>query len=197
MSTSPYPRLVALSGHAQSGKDTFAAMLSEFGYQRLALADPLREGLYALNPIVQGDHQTKPFRVQEIVDDIGWEEAKRMPGGEIRGLLQRMGTEFGRTVFGPDIWVETLLEKVWKGPRDQRYVITDCRFPNEAQLLGEEGAVIVRVNRPGVRPVNDHPSDAGLPEELVDYDIQNDGDLHDLWLKAEKFMSAWTASWKP
>lgn len=184
----PLPHTVALTGFARSGKDTVAEILGRgWGYQRLALADPLRDGLYALNPIVFADAYGHVYRVKDVVDECGWDEAKKRP--EVRTLLQRMGTEFGRKVFGDDIWVDTLLAKADALPSGTRVVVTDCRFDNEARRLGQAGALVVRVTRPGVGPVNDHASDRGLSDMLVDYEIVNDGTLDDLAGKVARFVA--------
>ncbi len=43
-------------------------------------------------------------RVRDLVDDIGWDKAK-VQYPEIRELLQRMGTEVGRALYGESFWV--------------------------------------------------------------------------------------------
>jgi hypothetical protein len=60
------------------------------------------------------------------------------------------------------------------------WIITDTRFPNEAQAIKDAGGIIIRVTRPGIGPVNDHPSETGLNQWKFDYEIQNDGTLENL-----------------
>lgn len=159
------PKIVALSGYAQVGKDTLAAGLIEAdGYERLAFADPLREMLYALNPLVgKGD-----LRVQDIVDFKGWDQAKALP--EIRSLLQRLGTDAGRKVLGDDVWVRTTMAKVQQG---HAYIITDTRFPNEADAVRDKGGQVVRVQRPEHGPINGHESEVALDGYSFDIGIFN------------------------
>lgn len=154
-------------GYAQSGKDTAATFLRDYGYERVAFADPLREMLAAINPLVADTHDpSNLWRLRRLVDVLGWDVAKtEFP--EIRGLLQRLGTEAGRVVLGDHIWVDTALRRI-EGA--SRYVFTDVRFPNEAEAIEGRGGVLWRVVRPGTEPVNAHPSETALdgwPAEII------------------------------
>lgn len=60
------------------------------------------------------------------------------------------------------------------------WIITDCRFPNEAQAVKDKGGIIIRIDRPGVNPINDHPSETGLDNWKFDYKIANLSDIYTL-----------------
>ena len=181
-----FPHVIALTGFARSGKDTVAGILSRYGYIRLAVADPLREWLYGLNPVVSSDSYGRVFRVRDVVDDVGWDEAKST--FEVRALLQRIG-EFGRELLGEDIWIETLHAKM---DPHEKYVITDARFKNEVKYLKKRvGAVAVHVHRPGIGPVNGHISDMGVPLNLLDGVITNDRDVVALENAVAAFLDNW------
>lgn len=60
------------------------------------------------------------------------------------------------------------------------WVITDCRFENEAAAVKAKGGIVVRVNRPGVQPVNRHQSEVELDNYHFDYVINNNGTIDDL-----------------
>lgn len=180
-------RVIGLLGFAQSGKDTAAGFLAEFGFKRLAFADILRDSVYALNPIVPMPLEGAPdhwARVQDIVDWKGWDVAK-VEYPEIRALLQRMGTEVGRSLYGENFWVERVTNQIRKAfeptpgvhPRDKRFVITDVRFQNEADAIRELGGKVYKIQRPGTGAVNSHVSDAGQDSILVDAIIPNAGTL--------------------
>lgn len=175
-------QVIALHGYAQSGKDTVAAFLKEHGYERLAFADALRDVLYALNPLVlRGMNGSQGWdRLATIVNEFGWDRAKvQFP--EVRTLMQRMGTEAGRQVLGDSIWVDIVLRQIKERP-SQRFVITDMRFENELAALTTYGSdvLLAKIVRPGVGAVNAHVSDAGLPDDLFDVLLRNEGDLDDL-----------------
>lgn len=183
--------IIGLHGYAQSGKDSLAKILvDDFGYTRIAFADILREAIYRLNPIVEAnidiDRGVVVTRVQSLVDSIGWDRAK-VEYEEVRRLLQVMGTEVGRQLFYEDIWVDAALKDY--DPQG-KYVVTDMRFDNEVAAIEGRKGVLVKVKRPGVGPVNDHVSDAGLPDEAFDLILDNDSTL-EVWEDKGVMLSKW------
>ena len=151
--------IIGISGYARSGKDTIAQYLVEsHGFTRMAFADPMREALYRLNPsvTVSGVHGVP---LASVVETLGWERLKEI-SPDVRVLLQRMGTEVGRGMFGQDLWVDYLMKKAENATTD--IVIPDVRFVNEAEAIKNAGGTVIRVNRPGVEAVNDHISEHEL-----------------------------------
>jgi hypothetical protein len=63
-----------------------------------------------------------------------------------RLALQLMGTEAGRDVFHPDLWVHTVMRRCENAPWNN-YVIADVRFPNEINAIVRSGGKVVRVRR--------------------------------------------------
>lgn len=194
-------RIVGLVGETESGKDTIADLaIAQFGARRIAFADPIRNCALAIDPIVpvvvreEGDDEEKVqlVRVSDVVSKMGWREAKQLP--EVRRLLQRIGTEMGREIIHPDIWINLgfrLLTAYYSGSNGEieNYVITDVRFQNEAdkilefiQALDIEAeAFLVRVKRPGYGAVNDHASENSYDAiGPIHTTIDNDGSLEDL-----------------
>jgi len=171
-------RIIGLTGFAGSGKDEAAKVLiKEFGFKRVAFADPMRDALYKLDPIVgYRSLSGQMVSVRDLVDKEGWDNAKR-DHPEIRRLLQVFGTECGREIHGENCWVDAAFRQV-EYPHD--YVFTDVRFPNEAERIHGEGGMVLNIHRPGVASVNGHISDKGLPSELIDCTLCNDGTLEDL-----------------
>lgn len=177
--------LLGLSGYAQSGKDTVATVLIEkYGFTRIAFADIIRTSLYTLNPIIGLDSNGQPITLVSSVDKLGWDKAKLDP--EVRRLLQIFGTEIGRTLLGSDIWVDLALKNL---DPTVDYVVTDVRFPNEAQAIKDKGGLIWRVSRPSVNAVNQHLSEMALAEHKFDAYISNDADLAHLRAQVDKLLS--------
>lgn len=161
--------IIGLSGYAQSGKDTVAELLClNYGYNRVSFADPMREALMRLNPVIN----SQPLAC--LVDDYGWDVAKSNP--EVRRLLQVFGTEVGREMFGQDFWVDL----AFKQSPQERVVFTDVRFPNEAQAIIDKGGQVWRVQREGHKPVNLHASETAMDNWRFDDLILNHGSLDDL-----------------
>lgn len=159
--------LIGLTGYAQHGKDTVAAALVEdFGYTRVAFADPLKQLAYEVNPWVLGEEEGEQVRLAWLVDELGWEGAKANP--EVRRVLQVLGTA-ARTIIGPNVWVDAADLKVQQAPGP--VVISDVRFPNEAEYIHRYSGQlwrIQRVNEDGTAFDNgvgtDHPSEAHVAE---------------------------------
>lgn len=173
--------MIGLMGYAQSGKDTTASVLvDEYGFTRIAFADALREMLYALNPLAgppPGD-DVGHIRVQDLVNQLGWDNAK-MQYAEIRELLQRLGTEAGRTILGENVWVDAAMMKTDADPLGD-FVFTDCRFPSEANAIRASGGKLWRIERDGFGPVNGHASETALDAQRADVTIYNNWTLNDL-----------------
>jgi hypothetical protein len=105
-----------------------------------------------------------------------------------REFLQWYGTEAHREIFGQDFWVGQVMDNIpnpvtetgtleeWNNRID---LITDVRFPNEAEAVGSGGKVF-RINRKAVESNDGHASEKPLPDELVWAEIDNNGSLEDL-----------------
>jgi hypothetical protein len=165
--------IIGLSGYARSGKDTVAQyLIDEYGFAKYAFADPIKKAMYILNPKL-GDLKT----YREMVDEYGLEVSKSA-SQEVRRLLQVFGTEVGRNIFGENIWVDLCLNSI----HSNRAVISDVRFPNEADKIKERGGVVWRVNRPQVNALNSHASETSLDDYDFDCIIDNSGTLESLYL---------------
>lgn len=163
--------IIGLSGYARSGKDTVAELLVlNYGFKRVAFADGIRQALLTLNPILHDG-----MRLNEVVQMYGWEVAKSKD--EVRRLLQVLGTEVGRQQIHEDIWVWRLFNSI---DADERIVIPDVRFPNEARMIESQGGEVWRINRHNHNAVNDHISEHALDNHMFKRAIYNDGTLDDL-----------------
>ena len=171
--------VVGLGHQAQVGKDTAAGLLvSGHGFLRQAFADTLKDLARASDPIIRDPFGGQPL--SDIVDYYGWEKAKEDP--QIRGFLQRLGVG-AREVLGADVWVRPVLDRIQRGGRGSRWVITDVRFPNEFEALREIGANLIKITRAGVvSNAGTHVSETALAAAEWDTVIQNDGSLKDLEL---------------
>jgi hypothetical protein len=175
------PRIIGLTGYARSGKDEFATALEECGgYEIRSFSAPLKAMLLALDPIFAHSLDDVEMHLAEYVEWVGWEQVKdQFP--EVRRLLQALGTEAGRGILGEDVWVNAAMKAVAPAAA---VVFKDCRFPNEARAITDRGGIIVRIEREGVGPCNDHPSETAMDDYEWDYVIRNDGTVSELRRKA-------------
>lgn len=101
----------------------------------------------------------------------------------VREFLQKLGTDAVREGLHPNAWVNAAMAGYNKAPFDteveieRNWIFTDCRFPNEAQAIKDRGGFVIRIDRPGVKPINDHPSETALDDWDFDYKIYNASDL--------------------
>jgi len=167
--------IIGLSGYAQSGKDTVANYLvTNKGFTRVAFADPIKELLYEMNPIID---EQNAVTLQNLVDNVSWEGAKLYP--EVRSLLQNLGMG-GRKVFNRNFWIDVALEYAQNNSHEGPYVVTDVRFKNEAKRIKNMGGQIWRVERPFVNAVNGHISEHDLDDWEFDAIIHNNSTIEDL-----------------
>jgi hypothetical protein len=166
--------IIGLSGYARSGKDTVAGMLMGIHhYEQRAFANKIRELLFAIDPLIM--HDGKDFRLQDIVESKGWEDAKTQHP-EVRRLLQDLGVG-ARTLFGDDFWIYQVLKDIH--PSD-KIVISDVRFKNEAECISARGGQVWRINRVGVEAANQHISEHDLDDWKFDGVITNNSDMPNL-----------------
>lgn len=166
--------VLGLTGAAGSGKDAAAAFLVEDGYTRIAFADPLRAMALSLNPIVSCNSAI--HRLSDAVETYGWDVAKR-EYPEVRGILQRLGTDVIRNHVSDTFWVDRAFAGIKKNGTG-KYVLTDVRFPQEFRSIVEANGIIVKISRPGLEALpGNHVSETALSGIDSDLIIDNDQDL--------------------
>lgn len=115
----------------------------------------------------------------------------------VREFLQKLGTDGLRDNLHENVWVNALFADYvpdMSGYSDRmavddlqtlypNWLITDCRFPNEAQAVKDHGGIIIRIDRPGITAVNAHPSETALDDYPFDEHITNRGSIKDLYDK--------------
>ena len=177
--------LIGFTGYAQTGKDTCSDYLVErYGFEKHAFADKLREIVEHINPYVFR-YPNANMRYSQAVRGLGYELAKKnFP--EIRRLLKVVGIEF-RKQLGDDIWVNFLFESIESF--ENKIVISDVRFLNEAAAIKAHGGIVVRVHKPGIGPHSDHISETELDQIETDVIIHNDGTIGELYLKLNHLLT--------
>ncbi len=147
------------------------------GWRRIALADPMRDLLRAIDPLVIGG-----VRLAELIDRHGWDAAKReFP--EVRRLLIACG-EGGRAVLGPDCWL-LAAEQTDEWQSEEPLVVSDIRphagehLTIEVDWIHEHGGQVIRIDRPRLTHAVRHYTEA---VELLEPDavLVNDGTVEEL-----------------
>lgn len=177
--------LIGLTGYAGSGKDAAAAGLITEGWKRVSFAEPIRQMLLVLNPIIDPSGK----RLSHWLKIFDWDETKRI-FPEVRRLLQVLGTEVGRDMIDQDLWTR-LAKRTWDDHFKAGYnvVVTDVRFANEAASLRFNGGKIFRLHRLGVTPARYHVSDTSVDLIRPDYEIVNNGTVEELQTTLKTMLS--------
>lgn len=171
-------KILAISGHAQNGKDTVAGLL--------------RDALKADGNRVLVAHYADllKYMCRTFFD---WDGNKDEKG---RHILQYVGTDVIRKQ-APDFWVDFILSVLTYFNESWDWVlIPDSRFPNEINKLLSNGFDVthIRVVRPNFKsPLTEeqqkHPSETALDNVEPDVYIFNDGSIEELdeeikeWIK--------------
>lgn len=168
------PKLIGLGYRARAGKDTVGAILEQsFGYESVAFADKLKEMCYSLTDSLDADDEFK--------------ENVQLCGLTGRQLLIAVGKAL-REHVSPSVWIEAAdlpgaLEYY------DRVVVTDVRFPNEADKIKELGGVLIEIRRPGLPEDMDETETAGAAIKW-DHTIVNAGTLEDLEVMVATLLAA-------
>lgn len=163
-------RIIGLAGPAGCGKDLVASMLP--GARRIAFADPIYRGAAVMLGIPEAAIRD---RVQKEMP---------LPGLEVspRRILQTLGTEWGRRLVSPDLWIRAAV-LAWQQAAAEGVdvvAVPDVRFPNEAHAVRAAGGEVWLIHRPGLAPVEAHASEYGVPLRMIDRLILNGGTVDEL-----------------
>lgn len=190
--------IIGLSGYAKSGKDTVAEMIKDIqkpDWKIKKFSGKLKIIASLLTGIPAEKFEDQEFKQSYLGPE--WSYPVDIPnhGAEewdmsVREFLQRLGTDAVRNGLHTNAWVNALMadyleedkveklgDYVSRVTPASKWIITDVRFPNEAQAIKDRGGVIVRIERPGIAPVNAHPSETALDNWDFDYKIANVSDL--------------------
>lgn len=182
--------IIGITGYAGVGKDEFAKSLKLRGrFDVMAFSDPLHEMAMTLDPILIV-HQGGSFTTyRDLVDQFGYTEAKRkFP--QVRQYLQVLGTDAVRDVLGEDTWVRVAAKRIDTNNMEGVHTaITGVRYQNEASMVKAFGGIMLRIERDGFGPVNNHTSDVSVGEIVVDRVIKNNGSLRELSAQAQSLLN--------
>ncbi len=162
--------ILGIAGAKQAGKTTLAnELMHHYKLVHLSFAAPMRQFVAKLLGV--SGHELEKMKEQPIdwLDNV-----------TPRHMLQSLGTEWGREMVHPDLWVRVLLHNI----PPSGAIISDVRFVNEAELIRKKGGLILKVERPGTGHGDGHISEKPLPDELVNATILNNGDREHLCSKA-------------
>lgn len=179
--------IIGVHGFKQSGKDTLADILvTQYGFKKVAFADNVKEALATIFSIPK-DKLWGSDEDKQSLTSVRWNHLEGIQRSDksnpdfltIRELMQIFATEICRDKI-PSIWYRYLDLK-----QAEKLVISDLRFENEARHLKDNGATIIAVYRHSAQ-ASSHASESGIPDELIDYSIDNNDSLEALQSKVKE-----------
>jgi hypothetical protein len=208
--------IVGFCGRAKSGKDSAVRAIEEaltsqgVKCEIRAFADPIRE----IGRIFDFP--------EECLTNQALKESWLHPYLSVtpRKFMQQVGSEMFRNVLDKDVWVKFMMNKIDEFDKDLResstrklmestapslwspkgvVLITDVRFPNEAEAIVERGGHIIKIDR-GSGPDSDgewrnHESEKYVDELSVSTTFVNDASSLLHWKgKAVSMFAEWAKS---
>ena len=181
---------IAISGKANSGKDTISKMFCELIHpfhkytknhcKIIAFADPIKNIIKTMYPQIDPLHL---FGSSEYRGEI-------IPGSFVDGVpltIRRLLQDFGEGCkkYNPKIWIDVFDNKLKKCEKDKINIViaSDLRFIDELNYLRENGFVLIRLLKPDDVPQMSHISETQqnqIKDEEFNFIINNDGTLNDL-----------------
>lgn len=185
--------LIGLHGKPRVGKDTLAAyLIKKYNLLRYGPSVPVKDATAAMFDIPRSY-----FDDDDIKDrfDPFWQMTYRQ-------MAQKVGKESSRDVFGDDIWMRHVSRK-WIHIRDPhdingRYhtthvayggmILADIRYANEVEWVKKNGGLVIFIQRTDAPKSSDtgHAAEKGLPADLADVLVYNNGTIEELYANADK-----------
>ena len=118
-----------------------------------------------------------------MTQEEAYTELKRVP--YIRSFLQTLGTEVGRNLIHPEIWVQVAHRRIREALKHGHVIITGIRFPNELEMFSvdppkfDAEGFSVYVDR-DTAAGDSHPSETSVSSKDFELYVDNSGTLEEL-----------------
>lgn len=172
--------LVGLASKARNGKDTVARRLTEqYGFVRIGFIDPVQNGLEAMLGVsLPNDGPAKEAPLEGALARLNVSP---------RRLKQTLGSEWGRDLIHPEIWIilAEIRARAAVAAGSAGIVISDVRTEDEAAWVRSLGGSVWHLRRPGAEPVAAHRTEQGVSVQPGDEHLLNDGTLDELYRQVD------------
>lgn len=141
--------LIGIVGFAGSGKGIVGQSLNRnHGFVVDSFAAPLKDATSSIfgwpRELLEGD--TDKSRFWRERPDRFWSKEFEDRNFTPRKAMQLLGTDACRNNIGNSIWVASFVKR-WHDAGKPDTVVTDCRFPNEIEIIQSFGGKIIRIKR--------------------------------------------------
>lgn len=172
--------IIGIHGKIGSGKDTLADYIvqNNDSFKKKSFAFKLKYMTSFLTGIELEDCFTQEGKNTYMPE---W-------GMTVGEFQQKLGTEGMRKGVHENGWVLALFSEYNPDNYEENWIVTDVRFPNEAQAILDRGGILVKlegdpakIRANSSRDMN-HPSETSLDDwKKWNYVYTNDGSLEDLY----------------
>ena len=170
---------ISFSNYSLKDFDKFDFGYQMSGWKQVSFASKLKDIVCLLIGCTREQLEDREFKEKELGEEWWYfkgrngslisysKDSKRSDEDLIkptpRLLLQLIGTECGRNIIHPNVWVNSLFSEYknkWSnlnlarinnneitGEEYPNWIITDMRFPNELEAVKQRGGITIRVNR--------------------------------------------------
>lgn len=170
-------KLIGLLGKRGSGKDTAAQALVPIGFKPVRFAGAMKEMLRAYLLYVGESEITIGEMLEGALKEVS---TPSLGGKSPRSALQTLGTQWGRELVSPNLWVNACLDRY---AHCDKVVVTDVRVAEEVTALKKIGGKIIRIKPPGTETDDAHDTERDVDKLRADFEVINDGTIDDLHAK--------------
>ncbi len=184
------PRIIAISGKYDTGKDTCVARICE-AFDKHGIAwrhDKFANRLKQAAAIILGLPLEMMYTTEGKAYRADW---MHLTVGQVQ---QQLGTECGRAMQ-KDIWSTPVIQTALAQPDHVVTIISDCRFQDEMDGVRKAGGIIIRINRKAANATAHgrdptHKSETDL-DDRVDFDlvVNNDGTIDEMIETVIRFLN--------
>ena len=166
--------IIGLVGNKNAGKSTAQKHLCNKNFKPINFADKLKDIVAVTfnidRKLLEGDtEESRKFR-ETVIDKY-----KLTP----RVLFQKTA-DLLKQNFGDLFFIDIVNDFI---NNNDRIVVGDVRYPKEAQMLRNHGAILIKINRQ-IKNFDEsmlHSSETSIDEIQVDYTIDNNSSIEDLY----------------
>jgi hypothetical protein len=191
-------KIIAFGHQKRVGKDTASGFVSTYlrverGVRRVkkaGFADKLKDvcyQLYSWAGLQNKDYYEENPHMKEVV--------LHAIGKTPREIWISFGNEVKEATYR-NTWLDYLI-KTSEEDKIDWLVVSDMRFPNEADYIREAGGLVIKVTRPSVLHTSDAADDPLLTYQNWSNVIINDGTLADFYSKVIEVVNGYNDSGPP
>lgn len=205
--------IIAISGKSKSGKGTLGKIIQRLIHTNTSELWEIKrfsDKLKIVSAVLTG-FPVHYFEDQEFKDsemEIEWDytqdgslrkraEDDNRKKYTYREFLQRLGTDAIRNNLHDDAWINALFVNYHS---ESNWIITDLRFPNEADAIKSLGGIIIRIDRPledrypelteSILDNLNHESETALDNYEFDVIIDNNGPIGHLEISLNDYLKS-------